>query len=456
MANELHPDFLNFLAGHPEFDGLEEALTRTPPPVSVRLNAAKGMAPGAGADTVSWCPQGIYLPERPQFTLDPRMHQGLYYVQDASSMVFSRIAARLTADGQPVRWLDACAAPGGKTTAVADALPDGSLVVANEFDPRRCGALVENMERWGCPRTMVTRGDTAAFRNLPGFFDVVAVDAPCSGEGMMRKEPEAVRQWSPGLIRQCASLQRQILENVWPALRPGGFLVYSTCTFNTAEDEDNVAWLAENLGAVPVDVGLSLPPEVVDDITGRSLPVFRFLPGRVRGEGLFVAVLRKDGDSSAAPAPLPRKFRGEKLPPWLVGDFLGYTAQDGLLHALPADTAGAMLRVAAAARVAAMGVALGTVKGKDIIPAPALAHTTALNGAAFPTVELGLAEALEFLHGAPVALPAGTVRGIIRLDFNNRPLGFVKNIGSRCNSLLPDNRRIRQAIPAQLPPLFAI
>lgn len=431
---------------HPRLAGLSDALSSTAPEVSVRLNAGKGQHVPAGAVRVAWCPQGVYLGQRPSFTFDPALHQGLYYVQDASSMILQGLAAALTSDGLPVRWLDACAAPGGKTTAIADALPPGSLLVANEFDSKRARALVENVERWGDPRIMVTAGDTAQFSGLSGFFDIISVDAPCSGEGMMRKEEVAVTQWSPGLVRQCAALQREILDNVWPALRPGGYLIYSTCTFNTAENEENVAWAMERFGATSVKVVTPGLDGVVHALEPYHphIHALRFLPGRVRGEGLFAAVLRKPGDGAAAPAAMPRKFKAVQLPQqWLKGDFTGIADSSGTLYALPADTAAARLRVASEVRTLLPGTTVGTVKGKDIVPAHALAVSQALNVAAFPQVDVSGADALAFLQGQTLQLPSETPRGFVLLIYKGCPLGFVKNIGNRANNLLPDARRIR-------------
>ncbi len=443
---ELPAEFVKSLSAHSELDGLAEALATTAPEVSVRVNAAKGLNVPEDADRVPWCRQGVYLPDRPSFTFDPALHQGLYYVQDASSMILQGIAASLTAADEPVRWLDACSAPGGKTTAIADVLPSGSLLVANEFDPKRARALVENVERWGNPDVMITTGDTVQFSSLHHFFDIISVDAPCSGEGMMRKEEVAVTQWSQGLVRQCAALQREILENVWTALRPGGYLIYSTCTFNTAEDEENVAWLTETFGAesIRLDVdGLADVLPALEPFRGQ-VHALRFLPGRVRGEGLFAAVLRKPGNGVVAPAELPRKLKSPVLPAgWLQGKFIGYEDRNGVLYALPADTAAARLRVMSAVRTLTPGIVVGTVKGKDVVPAQALATSTALDPGAFATVDVSADDALAFLQGQALHLPSATPRGFVLLTYKYRPLGFVKNIGNRCNNLLPDARRIR-------------
>ena len=240
-------DYRTFIAREigPLADGLVDCLEQTAPEVAVRINRRKLRAAGVPDDwlpevcrageKVAWWPEGHLLPERPDFTHDPALHQGLYYVQDASSMITAHVVGALSArlGGAPLLMLDACAAPGGKSTAALDALPVGSMLVANEFDFRRASILAENIQKWGCPAVAVSRGDTARFRRLPELFDIVAADVPCSGEGMMRKDAQACAQWSERLVDECAARQWEIVENLWETLVPGGFFIYSTCTFNT-------------------------------------------------------------------------------------------------------------------------------------------------------------------------------------------------------------------------------
>ena len=430
----------------------------------MRVNRAKGAAVPEGADRVPWCADGFYLPERPPFTLDPALHQGLYYVQDASSMVLGLVAKHLCSNGRPVRWLDACAAPGGKSIAVLSELPQGSVLVSNEFDRKRSAALVENLERRGASNVCVTGVDAARFASLPEAFDVVAVDAPCSGEGMMRKEETAVTQWSPRLIEQCARTQRDILRGVWQALRPGGHLVYSTCTFNTTENEDNVAWLAEAFGAESIDLGLSELPGVVGAVKG-SAACARFIPGRVRGEGLFIAVLRKPGSGVAASVPAHgkdgRKQRGGSALPqskiavpgdWLTGDYVFTPGADSTtVRAVPEYAAPFFAAVAREVRVTSMGTEVAVLKGRDVVPTFALAHANDLNVNAFNAVEVDYPTAMAVLRGEAVVLPDAP-RGIVLLTYRGRPLAFAKNLGSRANNLVPSVRRILSRTTLPQPP----
>jgi len=439
-------------------EDLPEALAKGDPEVSVRLNLAKAPEPPAGGVPVPWCPEGYYLPERPRFTLDPRLHQGLYYVQEGASMFHARVASHLVSlIGRPVRVLDSCAAPGGKTTAVMSRLPEGSFTVANEIIPARAAVLRENLLKWGDPSVMVTRADTALFGELGETFDIIIADVPCSGEGMMRKDPEAAAQWSPGLVEECAALQRRIVANLWPSLRPGGYLVYSTCTFNRTEDEENVAWIAREFGAegveIPVDPSWDIAPGI-----DTQLPCRRFIPGRTRGEGLFVAVLRKAGTlPSAVSAPHKEKKqkqkKGQKGPAVDISSLSAHllnperytvSATEERVTAFPTAHLDLFRKVSGVADVIHEGIPLATVKGRDLIPAHALALSTALAPGTYPRVELSEEQALDYLRGTLAVLPDGTPKGHVMVTFGGRPLGWMKNLGSRANNLYPNPFRIKK------------
>lgn len=430
--------------GFAPFDGLAHTLATTPPEVSLRLNPAKYHGPLPPLDSVAWGEHGFYLPGRAGFTFDPRLHQGVYYVQDAASMFIGHVARKLAA-GAPVRWLDACAAPGGKTTAVAAALPEGSVVVANEYVATRADILRENIAKWGNPHVGVLKGDTAGFRKYRGVFDIVAADVPCSGEGMMRKDADAVGQWSLGLVDSCAARQREIVGNLWEALRPGGYFVYSTCTFNTAENERMVDWMRAEFGAEPVDAEADPAWGICGGI-GVDYPCYRFVPGITRGEGLFMAVLRKPGDA-------PRQSKGAKAHTVKLKENIGdWIVSDAAVRLQAQGDAVVMLSAAEAAvgmpeeLVPKTGIAV--MKGKDYVPTQALALSGALRREAFPVMEVDRVAALSYLRGETLSPAAGTPRGIVLLEYGGLSLGFVKNIGNRANNLYPDKWRIRSSIQA--------
>ena len=421
--------------------------------VAVRLNASKpvGDALAAGDSRVAWCPYGRYLDARAQFTFDPLLHAGAYYVQDASSAVVWHIVNELVHG--PVRYLDLCAAPGGKTTAAIDALPEGSLVVANEIMPARAQILKENVAKWGSPGCVVTCNDSRAFASLEGFFDVVAADVPCSGEGMFRKDQEAVAQWSPALVRQCAARQREILASVWPALRQGGLLIYSTCTYNRSENEAIVEYVIDELGAE--SVGLDIPSQWgISRGIGTNAHCMRFFPHRTRGEGLFVAVLRKTAASGRPSVTKGKPAKPAQVPDvvkhWLRGDFEFSVTGNSVITAIPhtnsADTA--MLR--SRLKTIAAGVEVATVKGRDIIPAQPLALSTAYDPSAFHSIDVDYATAIAYLRGETIAVDAP--RGYTTLTYRRLPLGFVKNLGNRANNLYPKEWRIRSSHIPQSPP----
>lgn len=446
---QLPQAFIESISNYPQLAILSDSLLQ-PPVVSVRLNPMKchdvpHSLSGLVTAHVPWCEYGLYLSQRPQFTFDPNLHQGLYYVQDASSMAISALLRQIT-DGSPVTYLDACAAPGGKTTCALSSLPDGSVVVANEYDHRRASILYENLAKWGAKDTVVSRGDTSRIKRLGEFFDIAAVDAPCSGEGMMRKDIKAVEQWSPRLVDSCMKLQREIIADVLACLKPGGYLIYSTCTFNTKENENNVKWAIENFGLKPVKIDCLEKNEDIVKGIDCDFPCYRFIPGRIDGEGLFLSLLRKPG---CAETEVPYKAVKEKIDnngfkkasEWICGN-MELWAKDNEIWAADRNNAKKIRHISSKLDTISQGVHVATIKGKDIIPCHELALSHIFDREAFPNTELPLDQAILFLQRENVILPQGTPRGFVLLTCQNHPLGFVKNIGNRSNNLLPKQWRI--------------
>ena len=410
---------------------LLEAL-QSPPVTSVRLNTRKPGAAFPEATRVKWCPTGFYLPERPIFTLDPLLHAGAYYVQDASSMIHREVVTRLAA--APVTLLDMCAAPGGKTTAMIDALPDGSRIVANEYMPKRAAILKENLTKWGYPLVSVTNRDSAFFAERGDQFDIVAVDAPCSGEGMMRKDEDAVKQWSPELIERCAALQREITSNAEKALRPGGYLIYSTCTFNRTENEEMAEYIRDSLGLIPVD--MQCPEEWgIPRGINTDLPVYRFMPHRTEGEGLFLAVFRKPVD-------------GDAYPPTTI---LTPHPIDNSTHTVSMRPEPKQKIQAAATKGKVAKESAG--KGKDRFgkrdkkadtPLPEIEEILSIDfdRSLYPEADVDLPTALSYLRRESITLSPDIPKGPVVVTYKGLPLGMAKNIGSRANNLYPKGWRI--------------
>lgn len=383
-----------------------------PAATSVRLNPWKCEPEPvfAQATPVPWCKQAYWLSERPDFTRDPLFHAGVYYVQEAGSLFLDHVVRQLVTS--PVLALDLCAAPGGKSTLMRAALPQGSMLVSNEPDRRRANILLENMLKQGHPDVLVTHNHAADFARTNWTFDVILADVPCSGEGLFRRDAGAVNEWSLQNVHFCCNRQRQILRDVWPCLREGGLLVYSTCTFNTHENEENVRFIAQELGAEV----LSVPTNPAWQITGSLLcgwsePAYRFIPGITQSEGLFMAVLRKKG-TSTAPVMLPAAARR-------------HAQAHRLMHVL------------------SDGIPVFEQKGKETIPSAAHALSLTTPPGAFPRAELTLEQARRYLHRESFALPTGTPKGFVVVTYRNHPLGFMKNLGERANNLYPKNWAIR-------------
>ena len=371
-------------------------------PTSVRVNVRKELShlltsSPAHLQQVPWCEEGYYLADRPQFTFDPLLHAGCYYVQEASSMFVTHIL-RLSGDS-PQSALDMCAAPGGKSTAMRSVLPEDCVLVSNEPMGNRAQILLENITKWGAPNCIVTNNYPRDFRKAKLKFDVILCDVPCSGEGMFRKDPATISEWSMQNVEKCWQLQREIVADAWECLNPGGLFIYSTCTYNTKENEENIQWILENFDAevldIPVDPSWNITGSLFE---GFDAPVYRFIPGITRGEGLFACALRKGGM-------------------WKVE---GGRRND-----------------------------LQKVKGLNVISLD-IPHSTF-------HVDLSYQEALKYLRGEALVLPPDTPKGIVTITYKGQPLGPAKNIGNRANNLYPKAWRIKSThLPTEAPKIFNV
>lgn len=451
----LPKEFINILGEILEADERDRLLNalQTEPQVSIRFNPlipdAESLALQSlecSADgRVPWAGNAVYLDHRPQFTLDPLIHMGCYYVQEASSM-FLEQAVRKCVSG-PVKALDLCAAPGGKSTLLASLLPEGSLLVSNEIQRSRAQILAENMTKWGRTGVMVTCNTPKQIGQSNLMFDLIAVDAPCSGEGMFRKDEGAVTDWSLQNVEMCAERQRQIIEDIWPALKPGGYLIYSTCTFNRHEDEDNVQWIIEQFGAEAIKIDTNPEWNIKASLTQDNLPVYHFMQHLTRGEGFFLCLLRKpDGAFREIPQ---KPFKADPSVPaecrkWLNDGYEYYVKGDSI-YALPAPLASDMNQVSKELYALIPGIEVAVRKGHDWVPAHALAMSDALNTEAFNKVDITRKQALEYLHCDALRLEDAP-RGIVLLTYKGIPLGFAKNLGNRANNMYPQEWRIRISI----------
>lgn len=374
-------------------------------PVSIRVNPFKcpeHFSIPLKDDCVPWCQYGYYLKHRPNFTFDPLFHAGLYYVQEASSMFHEHVIQQLIHEigNDDLRVLDLCAAPGGKSIAIRSILPDNCLLYSNEPIRARAQVLMENMLKWGHPNVVVTNNYARDYQRANMRFDIIVADVPCSGEGMFRKDANAIGEWSLQNVEKCWRLQREIITEIWPCLKPGGYLVYSTCTFNAHENEENVNWIVEQLGADFVNVHTKEEWNITGSLIDQH-PMYRFIPGKTRGEGLFVAVLKKHEDDAPN------------------------------VHAREA-----MLRIMTDEQLVPPN------KKKDI-PNHSKALSIRLQRNEYPNVDIDYQQAISYLRKEAIVLPSETPRGIVLLTYQHAPIGFAKNIGNRANNLYPMEWRIK-------------
>lgn len=444
------------------YGAFEEAL-RQPPPVSIRLNPLKCAGATVTEElhdgTVAWCRDGVYLKRRPNFTFDPLLHAGVYYVQEASSMFIQHVVSEeLKMKDGGLMVLDLCAAPGGKSTAVRAALPPGSLLISNEPVRQRANILSENIQKSGHPDVIVTNNYAKDFAAAGIAFDIIICDVPCSGEGMFRKDGGAISEWSAQNVEKCRIRQRGIVSDIMECLRPGGLLIYSTCTFNEKENEENIEWAATELGAEIIEVHTEKEWSITGALSG-NCPVYRFIPGKTRGEGLFMAVMRGKAErGKVRKEPEERKgkrewrhpeytvnaYTGKPVGKWLTdaGNFKIIRDEDRL-RAIPLRWEHIYGKVKRSLKVIHAGVTLGRQKGSDIIPDQSLALSTALNREAFPTEEINHTQAISYLRKEAITLSGKTPQGIVLLTYRDIPVGFVKNIGSRTNNLYPQEWKIK-------------
>jgi len=446
---------------------------------------AEDYLPFANMTPVPWATssKGFYLAERPSFTMDPHFHAGRYYVQEASSMLVGALLSPLLND--PVIALDLCAAPGGKSTDLLSTLPQGSILLSNEVIRSRAQILKENIIKWGNPNHIVTNNDPADFKPLREAFDVIVTDVPCSGEGMFRKDINAANEWSPEHVDLCVQRQQRIVSDIWESLRPGGFLVYSTCTYNLKENEQMVQWISDNLGAIPISSPTKLDEKwgVLGSLSKEypNIPVYRCMPHKIKGEGFFCAILQKSTDTIDANIQIGTEFTQNPLLsiskttlqskkklklkkqdkktglstqattdiPWI--DWL--TPSDTwdsiwfqeTLYVYDKKMAQLITLAMSHLRILDMGIAIASIKGTNYIPHHALAMSVHLRTNAFPMANVNLTQAIAYLRKEAIVL-TDQPKGFVLICYNNIPLGFVKNIGNRANNLYPNEWRIRKQV----------
>ncbi|MDX1941039.1 MAG: hypothetical protein SFU99_10840 [Saprospiraceae bacterium] len=434
-----------------EFSDFLEALDK-PAPTSIRWNLQKDHNNKDHFDHVKWCNSAIYLPERPIFTLDPAFHAGVYYVQEASSMFVCEAVRQTIKLDKPIKTLDLCAAPGGKSTLLASTLHKESFLLCNEVIKNRYHILKENLIKWGYPNAHASSYDSRGFAALEGFFDLVLVDAPCSGEGLFRKDKRAIAEWSPNNVQLCAARQKRILADAVKALKYHGILIYCTCTYNDDENEQNAKWLVNEFGLERLSLEIPEDWGIVSKLYG-----YQFYPHRVRGEGFYIACFRKKHDANIKIAKnLPSK-RLKPLPnalipviqKWLknADDFSFFQDENGIISGVLQSQIEDCQIITQYLPKTAIGLEIGITKGKDFVPSHALALSIGI-AKDLPAVNLDKEQALRFLKKENIQLekiPEGWA--LVRFEGHN--LGWIKGIGNRINNYLPKDWRILMELPTE-------
>lgn len=417
-------------------------------PVSIRINPFKTDTGNfVSLPRILWTNLGYYLPERKKFTFDPLFHAGTYYVQEAGSMLIEQALKQHADLNLPLKVLDLCASPGGKSTHLLSLISEESILVSNEVIGNRIPALEQNIIKWGASNCILTQNDPEAFESFSQKFDIIIVDAPCSGEGMFRKHDYAISEWNPNNVHLCSLRQQRILENVWPALKENGLLLYSTCTYNLEENEKNISKFLNSRE------GLSLRLEhhetwKIKASNYEGVHGYRMMPHLTQSEGFFLSVIRKT-ESEKPDGKIKVQVKPKNVLNWQnyirgAENFEGIESKN-LQYIFPKKELGFLAACLNELSVRYFGTEIGELKGKDFIPSQALAQSNFLNRESFTLTELSQEQAVRYLQKEAIQ-STHTKKGIELTTYQNQALGFIKNLGNRTNNLFPKNWRILSRI----------
>ena len=413
---------------------------------SIRINQSKPVTqltnkPINQLTKIPWTEYGYYLDTRPSFTFDPLFHAGCYYVQEASSMFLEQALKQTIDIAAPLRVLDLCAAPGGKSTHIQSLLSKDSLLVSNDVIRSRGSILKDNIIKWGSENVIVTNNDPKDFARLENYFDVIVVDVPCSGSGLFRRQPEAIDEWSKKNVQLCSQRQQRILADVWPALKKDGILIYSTCSYSKEEDEDIVNWLMQELQIDNCQLSIANDWGIIESSGG-----YRFWPDKVQGEGFFIASFRKkDGDDffgfkSVSKPVLFGKKELEKVKEWLVPCDNQFIRRENTIYALPAVLLNDISFLSASLHVIYPGIETGEWIRDKMIPAHALAMS-GLVSKKLQMVNLDLDTAVNFLKKKNIHIDPVN-KGWNLVTYKGCNLGWVNVLSNRVNNYYPKSLRI--------------
>lgn len=421
--------------GQSEFKLFENALS-SDSPISIRLNKNK-FKKDLSFEKVPWCDSGYYLEHRPNFASDPLWHAGAYYVQEASSMMLEKAFKKAKElIPTPLKILDLCAAPGGKSTHIASLCDKEDVLVCNEVIKSRVPILAENLRKQGYSNTIITNADSSDFEKLGGVFDVILVDAPCSGEGLFRKDPLAINEWNTENVRTCELRQKRILDSMVKCLKPNGVIIYSTCTYNPGENLQQVEKILAQ-GFEPVNF----------ELNGNENYYFQCMPHQIKGEGFFISMLQNktlNNPESIHKTQSKRLKCLKKQDEWMQGvnrEIEVYGFENKILGG-SSETFDFFNESLSGIYCYAIGAELGELKEKRFAPSETLAFSHLLLESSFPKLDLDLQTALKYLAKNPVSHQS-TERGYLLLTYQDIPIGFGKFAGNRINNLFPSEWKLR-------------
>lgn len=443
-----HEQFIKRI--HQQFEDADDLILSLQQPsiTSIRKHPVKGIrADIEVGERIKWCDNAYYLNQRPVFTLDPLFHAGAYYVQESSSMFLWKLMEEIF-DDKNIRVLDLCAAPGGKSTLISSWLNNEGMLVSNEVIKSRAQILLENITKWGYANNWVTSTDAYVLGGLDEFFDCIVIDAPCSGEGLFRRDHSATNEWSESNCDLCAGRQKKIVAEIIPALSVGGYMIYSTCTFNPGENDENVKWMLNEFPLELVELNITDYAELDKTESGG----YAFYPHRTRGEGFYCCVLRKTGrtNSNEGVRKQKIKFEEEKKNSFSADEFIVYPDRfmfiniNGRIAGIPGDHLKEFETVSSVTRIMGGYLYIGEIKGKDLIPDHSLAMSVHLNQP-FPVIQLNVDEALLYLSRKDLKLES-EYTGWCTVTCRGQALGFVKKLPNRINNYYPTEWRIRMDV----------
>jgi len=449
MSNKLPPALIRSLIAHynieeEKFISSHENAEQV---TSLRINPFKPSNLFHAEEEVPWCAKGRYMKERPSFTADPLFHAGCYYVQEASSMFLEQVLKHTADLSENLKVLDLCASPGGKSTLINALLNKNSLLLANEIIKSRVPVLCDNLSKWGTENTYVSNNDPKDFNRLEGYFDVIVVDAPCSGSGMFRKDPSAINEWSENAVDLCSQRQKRILADVYPSLKQNGILIYSTCSYSKEENEEISDWLAEELNFSPIRIPVKSEWGILETMSDRHQCCgYRFYPHQVKGEGFFIAAFRKNEITAFPHIKRPKQNAVKHPSEDLIKKWLKPDEDVKIINlsdeyfAIPERQEADLYYLQSKLYLKKSGIRIGKIMGKDLVPNHELAISLITNSG-LPKLNLTREESISYLKRDELRIESG-IRGWALMCFEDHAMGWAKILDNRLNNYFPKEMRI--------------